>query len=150
MDDTMTPSAMRDALLTEHREIRAHMEAVRAEAAGPAEAGLSSAARAALRGLAELVEAHLAHEESLLGRVLPGVDAWGPARVDAMMREHAAEHAALAQALRAVSQGAEALTAVRVWGVLDTLARQMTDEERDFLGEEVLHDDYLPRDTVTG
>ena len=150
MDHTMTPSAMRDALLTEHRAIRAHMDAVRVEATRSGDGGMSSAARAALTGLAEVVEAHLAREESLLRHVLPGADAWGPARVEAMMREHAAEHAALTQALRAVSQGGETLTSTRVLGLLDALARQMADEERDFLGEEVLHDDFMPRDTITG
>lgn len=149
MGEGMTSSSMRDALLAEHRAIRAQMDAVRAEASRSGDGELSSAARAALTGLGEVVASHIAHETLLLRHVRAGADSLGRARLDAMLREHAVERAALDSAPHAAAQGDGALTVAHTLAALDTLSHHMAQEERDFLAEEVLHEAFHPRQRLT-
>ena len=96
----------------------------------------------ALQLAAELVrlrEAFLDHndvESRLLEPYLAASDAWGPLRVDRMLEEHAAEHAAFRERL----DGTTEEIAARFADFAEDLDAHMAAEERTFLSPKVLAD----------
>jgi hypothetical protein len=87
--------------------------------------------------LVRLREAFLDHndvEERLLEPFLSSSDAWGPLRVDRMLEEHAAEHAAFLAQL----EGNTAEIAARFADFAEDLDAHMAAEERTFLSRRVL------------
>lgn len=151
MTEAMLPSEMRSELIGQHDEIRARIEETRAAIAA-ARAGEATHERflGALSRLASALGTHNAREESLLRDVIPGVDAWGPARADVMFSEHIKEHDLLYESLLRSAQTPEGSTVESVAALLDELTAHMAREEEAFLGEEVLHDDLLPPGVITG
>jgi Hemerythrin HHE cation binding domain len=155
----MKPSEIRAELLEQHADIRRRIAELRQ--AFPA---TGDAAREQLDGrLAQLVglfRKHNAREEELLRDILPTVDAWGPARAETMIEEHAKEHTALYAALLDVgtlpsvtgpgaAPGADAAEAQLV-PLLDRILEHVDHEEKTFLTEEVLRDDGIVRDYFGG
>lgn len=127
---------VRQTLLTQHdglRRLMSDLEDALARDLG----GEALAAR--LGHLQAAVRSHNLAEEELLAPILEGIDAWGPARVDAMMREHRDEHRALAAGL----DGPEALAKPQLLGLLAALREHMATEEKVMLAESVLRDDSI-------
>lgn len=148
---TRAVSQLRTELLRQHGEIRARAEATRACLAGVAEGGPRGALRRALAGLAHAIAAHNAHEQELLKDVLPHVDAWGPARTEVMSAQHGHEQRELYAALLEAGGSPDAdATVAAVTRLLDRMEEHLAVEERVLLGEDVLHDDLVPREYVGG
>lgn len=151
MTEPMMPSAMREELLAQHKDLRARVDETRAAiAAVRAGTGTHEQFFAALTRLAAALGVHNAREEALLKDVIPDVDAWGPARADLMFSAHVKEHELLFDSLVSSGRSHEDAAMTTVSGLLDELVEHMTREEKGFLGEEVLHDDVMPRDVFGG
>lgn len=78
---------------------------------------------------------HNQYEERFLRPVLAETDAFSAARVDRMVEEHTAEHAALGANLNATPQ--------ELRGTLERLLAHLEAEERFFLSSNVLRNDIV-------
>jgi len=96
------PASVREAVLDQHRELRALMQAVTDACAREPLARAHDGERFVrmIRDLHRCFDAHLEFEESELGPVLAIVDHWGPERLRAMHEDHARQHS-----LRPCAQG---------------------------------------------
>jgi iron-sulfur cluster repair protein YtfE (RIC family) len=131
---------VRRALIADHARIRgllAHLEdlAKRIQAGAPPGPRFA----AVLAKLASALDAHNAAEEAALRPLLIEADAWGPARVEQMLAEHAAEHAELSISL----DGEPAEVARTLPAFAARLRAHMWREEATFLAGEVLRDDVV-------
>jgi len=149
---TMSASKIRTELLGQHGEIRKRIEEVRA-AMDKLRKGESARdlLRTTLAHLADAVRRHNHREEELLKDVIPNVDAWGPARAEVMVEEHGKEHQEIYAAL--VEAGATPdgdVAAGIVAKLLERMNEHMAVEEKVLLGEDVLHDDLVPREYFGG
>lgn len=146
----MKPSEIRVELLGQHADIRSRIGEMRL-LIQQCRAGESTRdeLQAALTRLVGLFRKHNLREEQLLRDVLPGVDAWGPARAEIMLEQHTKEHDALYAAL--VDAGAQAgARDVDITRLLDRIVEHMDHEEKIFLAEDVLRDDDIVRDYFGG
>jgi iron-sulfur cluster repair protein YtfE (RIC family) len=143
---------IRELLLSQHRAVRAQIEQARALATSTlAGEEVRAALRECLQSLAGELGSHNAYEESVLQKVLPSVDAWGPVRLEAMTEEHTAEHRNLSKAL--LDAGAHddpAKGAREVLRLLDRMLEHMVREEKVFLAVDVLTDDITTGDAISG
>jgi Hemerythrin HHE cation binding domain len=138
----MTPSEIREELLSQHASLRGRLHAARLSVARWARGEAPRILiRTALAELGEALRSHNANEESSLRALILVGDAWGPARVEIMDQGHVDEHAALCDALLSVeyaespSAGAEQFE--RFYKrILEHMAR----EEETFLNAEVVRD----------
>jgi hypothetical protein len=138
---------IRTQLLTQHAELRALIEEVRA-AKGRARGGEPRGGDvliALVDRLASALQAHNLCEERLLKGILVTVDAWGPARVEIMDERHSAEHKEIHAELLEASFEPE-----RIDHLLDQLILHMAHEERAFLNDEVLREDSILIDAFGG
>lgn len=140
---TTSLSEIRTELLKQHRGLRALLHRTK-KAAVRCKQGESTAAgelRQAITQLAGALRLHNQCEEEMLGGIIPTLDAWGPARAEAMseshVREHFAVHAALVDAGRMMNPQAVAAAALRL---IDQLKHHMAREEEDFLRADLLQD----------
>ncbi len=124
---------IRATLLQQHAEIRARVAETRA--APPEQL------RDCLSRLANALRMHNAAEEHALQKVLPTLDAWGPARKEIMLEEHVAEHSELYGALFQASTAPAAAAAAHVASLLEKVLAHMEHEEQTFLGAELLTED---------
>ena len=143
----MNHEERRTTLQFQHRQLRAHIGAVRASARALKEGGATGSLRGQIAALATELEAHMATEEALLGPVLERLDAWGPVRLDLMRADHIRQREAMAFFR---SKAAEALRPAdlvgRVLGLLDEILSDMDLEDRDLLDAKVLRDDVIQLD----
>ncbi len=135
---------IRAELLQQHADVRATMKVVE-QAALACRQGQSDASHLAIAvaQLAAALRAHNAREEHLLRDLLPTIDAWGPGRAETMSDAHTREHEEVVQGLLATMAAPDARAAASA--ALEHLARietHMAREEKDFLGAEVLSDEY--------
>jgi Hemerythrin HHE cation binding domain len=141
------PSDLHAMLSEQHARIRGLLDDLDRLALGPvvaSEHGVAVGLAALLSRLARIVAAHNASEEAALRPLLAQTDAWGPERVEAMIADHVAEHAALRAMIEPLHhltdverlRGSAAELAVRLRGHLDA-------EERTFLNPRVLRDDLV-------
>jgi iron-sulfur cluster repair protein YtfE (RIC family) len=141
------PSDIHLRLTEEHARIRVSLAQIEALAAAPPdgpgeEAALSLAS--ALSRLALLLASHNANEEAALRPLLAQTEAWGPDRIEEMIADHVAEHAAL-RAMIAPLKDLTDLPRLRR-SSLDLVAHlrdHLESEERAFLNRRVLCDDDL-------
>lgn len=141
------PSDVHMRLSEEHARIRVALAQIEARAGSPPDGPAAQAAidlASQLSRLALLLAAHNANEEAALRPLLIQTDAWGADRIEEMIKDHVAEHAAL----RAMIEPLKNLTD------LDRLRRSSLDlvaeirghleaEERGFLNRKVLRDDVV-------
>jgi hypothetical protein len=95
-----------------------------------------------LEALRRAVEAHNATEEGTLTPVLEVIDAWGPQRVDALVREHHAEH----EEVLAGFEPGRVTDVSHVRHLLAALLAHMAQEEKTLLSEKLLRDDVIQLD----
>lgn len=141
------PSDIHLRLSEEHARIRVSLAQIEAMARGPLDVAADQAAvglASALSRLALLLASHNANEEAALRPLLAQTDAWGPDRIDEMIRDHIAEHAAL----RAMIDPLKNLTDVRrlreaSLALVGALREHLESEERAFLNRRVLRDDVV-------
>jgi iron-sulfur cluster repair protein YtfE (RIC family) len=136
----MMPSETRNLLLQQHARLR-ELFGIAEAAADRLLAHTTGAAELhdALVELRRALAAHTAAEEAVLEPLLRTADAWGPLRVDRMLEEHEAEHAALNAAL----EGEDHIVARRIAELAETLDAHMLAEERTILNPTVLRDDLV-------
>ncbi len=146
----MKKSEIREALLTEHAQLRRRIEEVRStlQLRGRER---RVAVRASAERLAHDVHEHCLNEERLLRGLLHDVDAWGPVREEIMTEGHQAEHreivAAVVEAIGVCDASVESGVLSRI---LDRILDHMSREEAVLLGKDVLSDDGPPSDAFTG
>jgi hypothetical protein len=88
--------------------------------------------------------AHLTFEERVLVPILSGVDGWGPPRVRDLVSEHTHQRLEIDAVIQAIEGGMEsAQIANALRSLAADLVRDMDEEERDYLGPELLRDDIL-------
>lgn len=152
MEPAMTRNEIRIELLGQHANLRTLIEAAR-KAASLWRTGqvASKELHERLRLLAETSHAHSEREELLLRGVIPTVDAWGAVRADIMDEEHLLEHRELSAALSRADTLVDPVGAASaVLLCLDQMLGHMEREEKAFLNEKVLNDDFMPADAFGG
>ena len=148
----LSASQVRSLILDEHVVIRDVLEEIEQTLGEMTRRvpGSIGRLRSTLRTLQDAFLRHLAHEEMVLRPLLADVDAWGPARVEAMDEEHRAQRAALAQLSRLALDVDLDVTVRHIEEFLQRLRADMDGEERHALSEEVLRDDIIVIDTFMG
>jgi iron-sulfur cluster repair protein YtfE (RIC family) len=148
----LSASQVRSLLLDEHAILRNVLEEIE-ESLGEMTRRAPGAVRrlrTSLRTFQDAFLRHLSHEETVLRPLLVDVDAWGPARVEAMDEEHRSQRAAIAELSRlTVDQDVDG-TVQHLEGFVRRLRADMDGEEQHALSEEVLRDDIIVIDTFGG
>lgn len=148
----LSSSQVRNLILDEHTILRDILQEIE-EALGEMTRRVPGAIgrlRASLRTFQDAFLRHLNHEETVLRPILVDVDAWGPARVEAMDEEHKVQRAALAELSHLALEADVDLTVQHVEVFIDRLRADMDGEEHHALSEEVLRDDIIVIDTFMG
>lgn len=128
----MTFEEIHNELFGQHNEIRDVIGLVRGS--DPAECGTH------LTRLRDLLVAHNAREEELLGEILPNIDAWGEVRALHMNDDHQAEHRSILDFVTALTDTG---AAADVETLTDQLLDHLEDEEKTYLNAKVLRDDII-------
>ena len=134
-------------IFDEHQQLRLRLKDLDASLVRVA-AGSGQAFVDARRMFLDLLVAfgrHLEHEESLLVPVLARLDAWGPVRLEQLLREHADQRGEIAQLA-----SLDAETSAGHWAALmgefsGRLRKDMASEDHDFLGPNALSRPGLKR-----
>jgi hemerythrin-like domain-containing protein len=148
----LSSSQVRNLILDEHTILRDILQEIE-EALGEMTRRVPGALgrlRASLRTFNDAFLRHLNHEEMVLRPILVDVDAWGPARVEAMDEEHKGQRAALAELSHVALEADVDLTVQHVEAFIDRLRADMDGEEHHALSAEVLRDDIIVIDTFMG
>jgi hypothetical protein len=150
----MLPSHVRQLILQDHERIRLGIAAMH-EAAESAQAGVCGA----LGRLREETDRfcarflrHLDLEEAVLVPALREVDAWGDARADVILNEHAVQRITietLVEDLRAPRVDVRRAGAA-IRRLAEDLATDMEHEEATLLHEDLLRDDVVSLDSFVG
>lgn len=136
----MIPSEARERLLWQHERLRELLTGVQLLAARmargePVALDLQVGLEALRRAFAE----HNRDERAILEPILRQDPNYGPLRVDRMLEEHAAEHAAF----EATLIGPDYEVAARLADLVEDVDAHMMAEERTFLSPGVLRDDVV-------
>lgn len=148
----LSASQVRSLILDEHTVLRDVLDEIE-ETLGEMTRRVPGAIgrlRGSLRTLHDAFLRHLSHEETVLRPILVDVDAWGPARVEAMDEEHRGQRAALAELPRLALDEDVDGTVQRIEDLVRRLRADMDGEETHALSEEVLRDDIIVIDTFMG
>jgi hypothetical protein len=134
------PSVVREQVLAQHQALRALL----AKAIERSDAGSATVERwLALVHLAHEVRGrfrtHLVFEEKLLIPVLSSGEGWGPERVRNLTEEHASQRVDLDSLIEGVERGWDGPRLGRALHALAAdLLRDMDEEERDYLSDDLL------------
>lgn len=144
-DEQPKPSEVRAKILAEHAELREHLAGLDG-IAGRIAAGEPAldAARGAVTAFHRALMAHVKDEEAFLLPALEEADGFGPARVEALQREHAEQHESLAALLREIdaAPGAAELES-RVRELVRRVREDMAHEEEVHLSPALLKDSVV-------
>jgi hypothetical protein len=147
----MTPSQMLKELLAAHSSLRGMVRETRSLADLACEgAPVTYQLRGALAVLADALKAHSLREEDLLTDVLRFVDPWGGARAEIMNDGHIEQHRALYDAIACIPKTPTEFAGAGVAELLEQLLDHMRREEEAFLNPEVLCDERVVTDSVSG
>jgi hypothetical protein len=143
----------RTRIAFDHDRLRAIMRRVSASAA---EALREEQRRPWLRGaLAELrceLERHLEYEETFLVPILAQADAWGPVRAEHLLKDHVGQRTLVVALTEDASDGVRTIDALveEIEWFVQTLERDMRDEEANFLSDEALGEELFVVDQIDG
>ena len=148
----LSASQVRSLILDEHAVIRDVLEEIDQTLGEMTRRvpGSVGRLRATLRTLCDTLLRHLSHEEMVLRPLLAEVDAWGPARVEAMDEEHQAQRIAISSLTRLTLEQNLDATVQRVEEFVRRLRADMDAEESHGLSPDVLRDDIIVIDTFMG
>jgi hemerythrin-like domain-containing protein len=148
----LSASQVRTLILDEHAVIRDVLEEIDQTLGEMTRRvpGSVGRLRATLRTLCDTFLRHLSHEEMVLRPLLAEVDAWGPARVEAMDEEHQAQRIAISSLTRLTLEQDLDATVQRVEEFVRRLRADMDGEECQGLSPDVLRDDIMVIDTFMG
>jgi hypothetical protein len=153
MGSLMNPVTTRVRILSDHDHLRWLMTRV---TAGASEALRDEKRRPWFRAiLAELrteLEQHLDYEEKELVPLLASADAWGPLRVEHLLKDHAGQRALLVALTEDAADGARSMEclAEEIEWFVRSFERDMLDEEATFLNAEALGEDLFVVDQIDG
>ena len=128
----MTFEEIRVELMAQHDEIRDLIELIRSSD--------TQSRGTHLTLLRDILTAHNAREEELLGDVLPDIDAWGEIRAVHMTEDHEAEHRSMLNYVTEL-EGMDGLSDVEQ--LAERLLAHLEDEEKTYLNAKVLRDDII-------
>lgn len=135
---------IRKELLDQHASLKRLAAKVRDLAEGPSGENARDELSGLLHELGDGIDAHNAREEHLLGEVLPTLDAWGPERTARMDNHHREEHREIAEQIRAAAGSSEFAAAMdTALPAIEKLMAHMHEEEKEFLGKDLLRDDVI-------
>ena len=135
---------IRKELMDQHASLKRLAARVRDLAEGPAGEASRDQLSGILRELGDGIDADNAREEHLLGEVLPTLDAWGPERLARMDDHHREEHREIAERVRDAAELPDLSSAVSAaLPAIDELLAHMLQEEKEFLGRDLLRDDVI-------
>lgn len=149
----MQPSEVRRRVLRDHDQLRRQIEDVSRLASDVITrdvdvGGLRAAAAALLASLAE----HMKWEDRYLAPALENADAWGPERVALLSEDHRNQREFLSELVDRLhdtaSRPLELAAGLLEW--IDSLHRDMEEEEAAFLDPDILRDDIVGIDVETG
>ncbi len=148
----MLPSEIRKKVLSQHREIEAMLDELHSGASellqGRQTPERVKRAAGALRAILEL---HMAFEERHMAPAIQEADGFGPERVRQLEVEHKAQRAELDRLVDAIRGAAEPeAIADAVQGLIEMLKKDIEDEERHYVNEDLLRDSLIPKDTFGG
>jgi Hemerythrin HHE cation binding domain len=148
----MNQRAIRGELLEEHARLRGMIGEVREAAANaPRVEATRQELRSRIQRLHTALRAHNCREEEILKDFLANVDAWGAVRVEIMGEEHIAEHVELCAMLLDVKLTSDsAILDGTLDAALDHVLNHMSREEIACLGEDVLRDDGVVEEQMSG
>jgi hypothetical protein len=148
----MKPSEIHDELLSQHENLRAHVDASRLAAERWVRGEVNrSHVRDELARLADALRSHNLREERALRELMRSIDAWGPVREHIMDDEHVSEHREMLDTLIQVGQAQDPGEGSRELEKFSTkLLAHMTWEEKSFLNATVLRDDLVSIDAQGG
>ncbi|MDZ7779437.1 MAG: hemerythrin domain-containing protein [Gemmatimonadota bacterium] len=135
---------IRKELMDQHASLKLLAAKVRELAERPSGADARDQLSGLLHELGDGIDAHNAREEHLLGEVLPTLDAWGSERLTRMDNHHREEHREIAEQIRAAGELPEFPAAVNAaLPAIEKLMAHMREEEKEFLGRDLLRDDVI-------
>jgi hypothetical protein len=135
---------IRQELMDQHAGLKLLAAKVRDMVDHPSGADSRDQLSGLLQELGDGIDAHNDREEHLLGEVLPTLDAWGPERLARMDEHHRAEHREIAERVRAAAELPEFRAALNAaLPAIDALMAHMREEEKEFLGKDLLRDDVI-------
>jgi len=151
-DDRLMPSDVRRKVLTQHREIEQMLSELEVGAKqlreGREEAGRVKRAAYALRGILEL---HMTFEEAYMVPAIKEADGFGPERARHLHAEHAEQREHLDRLVHAILDAkAPAEIEKGVAHLADILRKDIKQEEKDYVNEELLRDSVMPTDIFGG
>jgi iron-sulfur cluster repair protein YtfE (RIC family) len=150
----MQPTAIRDRVLQDHRELRARVARLdalsRAALAGTLQD--TEVLRAETRELIRSLEQHMGWEDEHLLPALAEADEWGEERVQRMRNDHREQRELLRYATLVVDDPSRALDllARTTLDLARLLQDDMQDEEEVMLDPSVLRDDPIGIDVESG
>ena len=135
---------IRKELLGQHASLKLMAAKIRELAERPSEDISPDQLSGLLHELGDGIDAHNAREEHLLGEVLPTLDAWGPERLARMDDHHRREHREIAERVRAAAKLPDSsATLGAALPAIEDLMTHMHEEEKEFLGRDLLRDDVI-------
>ena len=140
---SQAPSAVRDEVLRQHEILRdlLHRAINRTTATVQRPRGDTLELAHMVHEIRRCFRAHVSFEERVLVPVLASTDGWGPERVRNLLEEHALQRQQLDALLDGLEAGWErARLAAVVRALAADILRDMAEEERDYLGPELLDD----------
>jgi iron-sulfur cluster repair protein YtfE (RIC family) len=151
-DEPLMPSEVRQKVLTQHREIEQMLSELEVGAGqlreGQEEADRLKRAAYALRGILEL---HMTFEEAHMMPAISEADGFGPERARHLQAEHAEQREHLDRLVHAILDAkAPAEIQKGVAHLADILRKDIEQEEKDYVNEELLRDSLMPTDTFGG
>jgi hypothetical protein len=149
----LSADVVRSCVLAQHQRLRQAIGVALdlARDAGQGDAGAGRRLSAALGSLRAAIEEHVELEERTLIPRLRGADSFGEERVQRLLDEHERQREELTRYLTEDMLGSDLrLAAFALEGLLCAVLEDIDEEEREFLGPEVLCDDPLMVDQFTG
>lgn len=152
----LTPRAVRDIVLREHRHLRELLsrafDAARRVSAGSAGADDVQTMVGTARDAYTALVAHTELEDQLLAPVLESIDAWGGVRARELRREHVLQRRGLLRALEQLELPSPSLAALAasIEDLLHEVHLDMEREEAELLRSDLLLDEMITVNTSGG
>ncbi len=151
-DDPLMPSEICQKVLAQHREIEQILSDLEVGARRLRERGEEAErvkrAAYALRGI---LEVHMTFEEAHMVPAITNADGFGPERARHLHAEHAEQREHLDRLVHAILDARSPMEIEKsVTHLADILRKDIEQEEKDYVNEELLRDSLIPTDTFGG
>lgn len=144
--DELSPSQVRSLILEGHELLRIRLIEVSREAGKVLENADASDSRlrSEIDALLEILDEHMALEERILVPALLDTDSWGEERANRFRAEHDRQREIIFELLEFLERSSSSTgLGLMAWGLVEMLRRDMQEEERVSLKEDVLRDDLV-------